>query len=72
MDIQIPIMDGNTAVSRLRASGKFDTLPVVGLTGGAMLSEREKSLQAGMNDYLTKPLDRAKLIEVLNKYLQKA
>lgn len=66
MDIQMPIMDGNTAVSRLRASGKFDTLPVVGLTGGAMLSEREKSLQAGMNGYLTKPWDPDQMIRVIH------
>lgn len=66
MDIQMPIMDGNTAVSRLRASGKFDTLPVVGLTGGALLSEREKSLQAGMNGYLTKPWDPDQMIRVIH------
>ncbi len=61
----MPIMDGNTAVSRLRANGKFDTLPVVGLTGSALLSEREKSLQAGMNDYLTKPLNPDQMIRVI-------
>lgn len=65
MDIQMPIMDGNTAVSNLRATGKFDNLPVVGLTGGAMLSEREKSLQAGMNDYLTKPLNPDQMVRVI-------
>lgn len=65
MDIQMPIMDGNTAVSNLRATGKFDTLPMIGITGGALLSEREKSLQAGMNDYLTKPLNPDQMIKVI-------
>lgn len=70
MDIQMPIMDGNTAVAKLRATGKFDTLPVVGLTGGAMLSEREKSLQAGMNDYLTKPLNPDQMIRVIRQLVE--
>lgn len=69
MDIQMPIMDGNTAVTLLRSSGMFDTLPVTGLTGGALLSEREKSLQAGMNDYLTKPLNPDQIISVIRNQI---
>lgn len=72
MDIQMPIMDGNTAVIRLRETGKFDTLPVIGLTGGALLSEREKSLQAGMNDYLTKPLNPDQMIKVIRNQIDQA
>ncbi|VWX37087.1 hypothetical protein LIMNO130_60092 [Limnobacter sp. 130] len=46
MDIQMSIVDGKTAVMCLLETGKFDTLSVIKLTGGALLSEREKSLQA--------------------------
>lgn len=75
MDGQMPVMDGYEATAMIRSGsvpGINPNIPVVALTAHAMVGEDKKCLDAGMNDYLTKPLDRAKLIEVLGKYLQKA
>ncbi|MCQ8896773.1 transporter substrate-binding domain-containing protein [Limnobacter humi] len=71
MDIQMPVMDGNAAVMALRTNPAWSELPVIGLTGGALLSEREKSLKAGMNDYLTKPLDPDLLVRVVRYAVQR-
>jgi len=75
MDGQMPVMDGYEATAMIRSGsvpGINPNIPVVALTAHAMVGEDKKCLDAGMNDYLIKPLDRAKLIEVLGKYLQKA
>mgnify|MGYP006192080149 FL=1 len=75
MDGQMPVMDGYEATALIRSGsvpGVNPNIPVVALTAHAMVGEDKKCLNAGMNDYLTKPLDRDKLIEVLGKYLKKA
>jgi two-component system, sensor histidine kinase len=75
MDGQMPVMDGYEATAVIRSGsvpGVNPNIPVVALTAHAMVGEDKKCLDVGMNDYLTKPLDRAKLIEVLGKYLQEA
>lgn len=75
MDGQMPVMDGYDATAVIRSGtvpGVNPDIPVVALTAHAMVGEDQKCLNVGMNDYLTKPLDRAKLIEVLGKYLPKA
>jgi signal transduction histidine kinase/CheY-like chemotaxis protein/HPt (histidine-containing phosphotransfer) domain-containing protein len=63
MDMQMPVMDGLTATRTLRAEGM--TLPVVGLTANAFESDREACFAAGMNGFASKPVTRAKLIEVI-------
>ncbi len=65
MDVQMPVMDGNTAVRNIRANPHTRNLPVVALTASALLSEREVSMQAGMSDYLTKPFDHEKMVEII-------
>lgn len=74
MDGQMPVMDGYETTALIRSGevpGVNQKLPVVALTAHAMVGEDKKCLDAGMDDYLTKPLDRSKLIEVLAKYLPK-
>ena len=74
MDGQMPVMDGYEATILIRSGlvpGVNTRIPIVALTAHAMVGEDQKCLAAGMNDYLTKPLDRSKLIEVLAKYLKK-
>jgi len=57
MDVQMPRMDGNQAVRILRGMAPFGALPILGLSAGALDSERREALRAGMSGYLTKPID---------------
>ena len=65
MDVQMPVMDGIEAVQKIRNDLKMDTLPVIAMTANALYGDREKCLDAGMNDYLSKPIDRRELFTKL-------
>ncbi len=67
MDVQMPEMDGAEASQHLRRQG-FDKVPIVAMTANAMKGDREKCLAAGMNDYLTKPIQREKVFDVIEKW----
>jgi len=66
MDIQMPQLDGNQTTTQLRSRNYKK--PILALTANALVGEKEKSLSAGFDDYLTKPIDIKKLVEVLQKY----
>ena len=70
MDIQMPDMDGYEVVRCIRNNPRLQHLPVIALTAHALLGDREKSLRAGMNDHLSKPIDPGQLLEVLAKWLR--
>ena len=70
MDIQMPEMDGLEATKAIREKG-FDTIPIVAMTAHAMKGDREKCLEAGMDDYITKPIKRELVFEVLEKWVLK-
>ncbi len=67
MDIQMPVMDGLTAAGEIRKSAKelSQTVPIIAMTAHAMSGDREKSIQAGMNDHITKPINIEELYNVL-------
>lgn len=73
MDIQMPKMDGLEAVKQIRNSNSLSegkkNIPIIALTGYAMVGDREKFLEAGMNDYIPKPTDRKSLLEAINRVL---
>ncbi|MDR1046040.1 MAG: response regulator [Candidatus Adiutrix sp.] len=71
MDIQMPVMDGLTAAAEIRKNPKFKDLPMVAMTAHAMAQDREKSLKAGMNDHIVKPLDLQELFRCLAKWIKK-
>jgi PAS domain S-box-containing protein len=70
LDIQMPVMDGLQAARELRAEGRYRDLPVIAMTAHAMAGDREQSLEAGMNDHVTKPIDPDALFAVLLKWVR--
>ena len=71
MDIQMPVMDGLTATTELRKQPRFTDLPIIAMTAHAMDGDAQKSLDAGMNAHLTKPIDCAELFQTLAFWLDK-
>ncbi len=68
MDMQMPLMSGLEATRAIRQQGLHD-LPIVGLTANAFASDREACLEAGMSDFVAKPISRAKMTGILAKWL---
>ena len=72
MDVHMPVMSGHAAVRTLRERYDAQTLPIIALTAAALVSEREEALAAGMNDFLTKPVDARRLRKTLARHLRRA
>jgi len=70
MDIQMPVMGGFEATRKIRSKKRFKGLPIIAMTAHAMAGDRKKSLEAGMNDHVTKPIDPQELICVLVQWIK--
>ncbi|HEY2779776.1 MAG TPA: response regulator [Steroidobacteraceae bacterium] len=71
MDIMMPEMDGLTAMREIRKQSEWKNLPIIALTAKAMADDHEKSLAAGANDYIAKPLDVEKLLSLVRVWMPK-
>jgi len=68
MDIQMPEMDGMEATQAIRNKG-FDAIPIVAMTAHAMKGDREMCLEAGMDDYIAKPIKRETVFKMIEKWV---
>ena len=66
MDIKMPIMDGNEAMKKMKK--RRPNIPIIALTAFAMESDRREALEIGFDAYLTKPIDKKLLFEIIGKY----
>jgi two-component system cell cycle response regulator DivK len=71
MDISLPFIDGYEVTRRLKANPRTKNIPVIALTAHALLTDRDKALRAGCNDYDTKPVDFTRLTEKIETLLVK-
>src|SRR5262249_50248450 len=69
MDVQMPEMDGLEATRRIRQEPAFRSLPIIAMTANAMKSDVDACLAAGLNDFVSKPIERGALVEALRRWL---
>ena len=69
MDCQMPGMDGYEATRAIRADARWRHLPIIAMTAEAMLGDREKALEAGMNDHISKPVDVSAMYTTLQRWM---
>ena len=72
MDCQMPVLDGYEATRRIRKDGRFHDLPIIAMTANAMRGDREKCLDAGMDDYVAKPFEETELLMALGRWVHPA
>ncbi|MBF0397269.1 MAG: response regulator, partial [Desulfobacterales bacterium] len=70
MDVQMPVMDGYTATKAIRSNPKYKDIPIIAMTANALKGDREKCLDAGMNDYIIKPIEPDELFNSLAKWIK--
>ncbi|MBF0271909.1 MAG: response regulator [Magnetococcales bacterium] len=71
MDVQMPEMDGYAATRAIRADSRWQALPILAMTAHAMQEDYDKSMEAGMNDHITKPIDQQQLILALMQWIKR-
>ena len=71
MDMSLPVLDGWEVAQRLKTNPETQSIPVIALTAHAMTEDRERALAAGCDDYDTKPVEMPRLLEKMERLLQK-
>ncbi|MBC7813232.1 MAG: response regulator [Burkholderiales bacterium] len=69
MDLSLPLMDGWTASRTIKSDPELQHIPIIALTAHAMVGDRERALEAGCDDYVSKPIDLRELASKLSKYI---
>ena len=69
MDIQMPVMNGYDATVEIRKNPKAEKIPIIALTAGTIVGEKEKCIEFGMNDYIPKPIDKYFLIKIISQWI---
>ncbi|HLG74551.1 MAG TPA: response regulator [Chloroflexota bacterium] len=72
MDMSLPVIDGWTATRQLKGDSSTQTIPIIALTAHAMAGDREKAIEAGCDDYDSKPVEFSRLIEKVESFLQRS
>lgn len=70
MDIQMPVLDGYAATKEIRKYKEFDNIPIVAMTADAMVGVKEKCITAGMQDYITKPINPSQIFKALIQWIK--
>jgi len=68
MDVQMPVLDGYSATRRLRRQQRFATLPIIAMTANAMTGDRERAIDSGMNDYISKPVEPEQMRQTVYRW----
>ena len=71
MDCRLPVMDGYEAVRLIRCQPRFENLPIIAMTANAFAKDRQRCLEAGMDDYLSKPVEPEQLDLAINHWYQR-
>lgn len=71
MDFSLPLLDGWAATQQIRAASETAAVPIIGLTAHAFAGDRQKAIDAGCNDYDTKPVDFPRLLKKIEKWIRK-
>ena len=71
MDMSLPVLDGWEAARRLKAAPETQSIPIIALTAHAMVGDRERAIEAGCDDYDTKPVEFQRLLEKIETILAK-
>ncbi len=70
MDVHMPVMDGLTATRQIRQDPKLRKIPILALTAGVTREEKDKALDAGLNDFIVKPFDHLTLLDTLTRWVR--